>query len=108
MNLSATINYKLLPIKAHFFFFFAACAPILPFLPIYAKQLGIDAIGVGVIFAGKTFLVNKFKFTSSKEAYMLENGKIHDCVTNAKERVRVYGKKQFLTYTEKIEIETVC
>jgi len=56
MNLSAAINYKLLPIKAHFFFFFAACAPILPFLPIYAKQLGIDAIGVGVIFAVLPFI----------------------------------------------------
>ena len=46
------VNPKLLPIKAHFFFFFAAVAPILPFLPIVAKQLGIDALGVGVVFAG--------------------------------------------------------
>ena len=46
------LNIGLLPIKAHFFFFYAACAPILPFLPIYAKQLGIDALGVGVVFAG--------------------------------------------------------
>ena len=47
------VNATLLPIKAHFFFFFAALAPILPFLPIYAQQLGIDTVGVGVVFAGE-------------------------------------------------------
>ena len=50
------INTKLLPIKAHFFFYFAAVAPILPFLPILAKQLGIDALGVGVVFAGNIII----------------------------------------------------
>ena len=48
------INSTLLPVKAHFFFFFAALAPVLPFLPIYAKQLGIDTVGVGVVFAGES------------------------------------------------------
>ena len=47
------VNTRLLPIKAHFFLVFAAAAPIVPFLPIYAKQMGIDTIGVGVIFAGR-------------------------------------------------------
>jgi len=50
------INYKLLPIKAHFFLIFSALAPILPFLPVYAKQLGFDALGVGVIFAVLPFM----------------------------------------------------
>jgi len=45
------VNTKLLPIKAHYFFTFAATAPIIPFLPIYAKQLGFDAVGVGIIYA---------------------------------------------------------
>lgn len=45
------VNMKLLPIKAHYFLTFAATAPILPFLPIYAKQLGFDAVGVGIIYA---------------------------------------------------------
>jgi len=45
------VNTKLLPIKAHYFFTFAATAPILPFLPVYAKQLGFDAVGVGIIYA---------------------------------------------------------
>ena len=53
MNLK--INYKLLPLKAHFFLIFSALAPLLPFLPVYAKQLGFDAFGVGVIFAGRSF-----------------------------------------------------
>jgi len=54
MNLK--INYKLLPIKAHFFLVFSALAPLLPFLPVYAKQLGFDAFGVGVIFAVLPFM----------------------------------------------------
>ena len=62
------VNAALVPIKAHFFLFFAALAPILPFLPIYAKQLGIDTVGVGVVFAGeatgdqkvRTFLIILF------------------------------------------------
>jgi len=45
------VNSKLLPLKAHFFLIFSALAPLLPFLPVYAKQLGFDAFGVGVIFA---------------------------------------------------------
>jgi len=50
------INSKLLPVKAHFFLVFSALAPLLPFLPVYAKQLGFDAFGVGVIFAVLPFM----------------------------------------------------
>ncbi|XP_031773730.1 major facilitator superfamily domain-containing protein 6-A isoform X2 [Apis florea] len=38
------LNYMQLPIKAHYFFFMAAMGPILPFLPVYGKQLGISAL----------------------------------------------------------------
>ena len=54
--MNTKLNYGLLSIKAYFFIYFAALAPILPFLPIYAKQLGIDALGVGVVFAGITLI----------------------------------------------------
>lgn len=43
------LNYKQLPIKAHYFFFMAAMGPILPFLPVYGKQLGISALVMGSI-----------------------------------------------------------
>ncbi|XP_015598871.1 major facilitator superfamily domain-containing protein 6 [Cephus cinctus] len=45
------INSKQLPIKAHFFFFMAAMGPILPFLPVYGKQLGISPLVMGSITA---------------------------------------------------------
>ncbi|XP_015434895.1 PREDICTED: major facilitator superfamily domain-containing protein 6 [Dufourea novaeangliae] len=45
------VNYKQLPIKAHYFFFMAAMGPILPFFPVYGKQLGISAIVMGSITA---------------------------------------------------------
>lgn len=45
------LNYRQLPIKAHYFFFMAAMGPILPFLPVYGKQLGISALIMGSITA---------------------------------------------------------
>ena len=45
------LDASLLPIKAHFFLIFAALAPVVPFMPVYAKQMGIDAFGSGLIFA---------------------------------------------------------
>ncbi|KAK1120051.1 hypothetical protein K0M31_012779 [Melipona bicolor] len=45
------LNYKQLPIKAHYFFFLAAMGPILPFLPVYGKQLGVSALIMGSITA---------------------------------------------------------
>ena len=38
MNYKFKINTKLLPIKAHYFLCYAAAAPVVPFVPIYAKQ----------------------------------------------------------------------
>lgn len=45
------LNYKQLPIKAHYFFFMAAMGPILPFLPVYGKQLGVSTLVMGSITA---------------------------------------------------------
>ncbi|XP_076650977.1 major facilitator superfamily domain-containing protein 6 [Halictus rubicundus] len=45
------LNYKQLPVKAHYFFFMAAMGPILPFLPVYGKQLGISPVVMGSITA---------------------------------------------------------
>lgn len=43
------INRKLLPIKAHYFFFLAAMGPILPQIPVFGKQLGISPDVMGFI-----------------------------------------------------------
>lgn len=45
------ISQELLPVKGHFFLLFSAAAPVTPFLPILAKQLGISPFGVGIVFA---------------------------------------------------------
>lgn len=43
------INGKLLPIKAHYFFFMAAMGPILPQISVYGKQLGVQPEIMGYI-----------------------------------------------------------
>ncbi|XP_055920330.1 major facilitator superfamily domain-containing protein 6 [Eupeodes corollae] len=43
------INEKLLPIKAHYFFFMAAMGPILPQISVYGKQLGVEPEIMGYI-----------------------------------------------------------
>ena len=53
------VNTRLLPIKAHFFLCYGAAAPVVPFVPVYAKQMGIDTIGVGVIFSGRKYTAIK-------------------------------------------------
>ncbi|XP_018401492.1 PREDICTED: major facilitator superfamily domain-containing protein 6-like [Cyphomyrmex costatus] len=45
------INYTLLPLKAHFFFFYGVTGAISPFLPVYGKQLGISPLIMGSIGA---------------------------------------------------------
>ncbi|KAG8179145.1 hypothetical protein JTE90_015335 [Oedothorax gibbosus] len=49
------IDRHLLPIKAHYFLFFAALAAVLPFRTVFAKQLGISATAAGVIFLAIPF-----------------------------------------------------
>lgn len=45
-----SVRAELLPMKAHFFLFNAGTAPIVPFLPVYAKQLGFSSVLVGLIY----------------------------------------------------------
>ncbi|KAL7738579.1 hypothetical protein ACLKA6_006878 [Drosophila palustris] len=47
----ARLNKRLLPIKAHFFFFMAAMGPILPQLSVIGKQIGIPPDIMGYITA---------------------------------------------------------
>ncbi|XP_011688857.1 PREDICTED: major facilitator superfamily domain-containing protein 6-like [Wasmannia auropunctata] len=43
------INYTLLSLKAHYFFFMGGMGSIFPFIPVYGKQLGISPIIMGSI-----------------------------------------------------------
>ncbi|KAJ1525676.1 hypothetical protein ONE63_008892 [Megalurothrips usitatus] len=45
------VNSRLLPVKAHFFFFMASMGPILPFTVVFGKQLGISEIVMGTVTA---------------------------------------------------------
>ena len=42
---------QLWPLKVHFFLAGAGLAPVLPFLPVIGKQMGIPGHGVGFILA---------------------------------------------------------
>jgi len=46
-----TNRFPLWPLKLHYFLMGAGAAPILPFLPVIAKQMGIPGSGVGFILA---------------------------------------------------------
>ncbi|XP_035228978.1 major facilitator superfamily domain-containing protein 6-like isoform X1 [Stegodyphus dumicola] len=50
------INKKLLPVKVHYLLLNGAHAGVLPYLPVYAKQLGITASAVGIIYAVICFI----------------------------------------------------
>ncbi|CAG0881978.1 unnamed protein product [Darwinula stevensoni] len=57
MAITDSINLVLLPMKAHYFLFFAGTAATLPFLPVFAQgNLGITEVGIGVIYAVLPFL----------------------------------------------------
>ncbi|KAF6199820.1 hypothetical protein GE061_006118 [Apolygus lucorum] len=45
------INSFYLPVKCHYFFFMAAMGPILPYLPVYAKDLGMSEVAMGSVHA---------------------------------------------------------
>ncbi|XP_053623227.1 major facilitator superfamily domain-containing protein 6 isoform X2 [Plodia interpunctella] len=45
------INKGLLPIKIHFFFFFAALGPLLPQMNVFGKQLGVSPSVMGMVTA---------------------------------------------------------
>ncbi|KAG5666296.1 hypothetical protein PVAND_017847 [Polypedilum vanderplanki] len=44
------IDTHLLPMKGHYFLFNAGTAPVVPFIPTLAKQLGYSSVIVGVIY----------------------------------------------------------
>ncbi|XP_053598323.1 major facilitator superfamily domain-containing protein 6 [Microplitis demolitor] len=43
------INLQQLPVKAHYFFFMAAMGPILPYLSVYGKQIGVSPLIMGTV-----------------------------------------------------------
>lgn len=49
--MACSVDKSLLPMKAHYFLFNAGSAPIVPFLPVYARQLGFSSFVVGTIYA---------------------------------------------------------
>ncbi|XP_071442978.1 major facilitator superfamily domain-containing protein 6 isoform X2 [Hetaerina americana] len=55
------INKNLLPVKAHYFFTNAGTAPVVPFLPTIAKQLGFSAGEVGGLYTALTIVGNLAK-----------------------------------------------
>ncbi|XP_059612922.1 major facilitator superfamily domain-containing protein 6 isoform X2 [Phlebotomus argentipes] len=44
------INRRLLPLKSHYFLFNAGTAPIVPFMPTIARQLGFSTVVVGTVY----------------------------------------------------------
>lgn len=44
------INKDLLPMKGHYFLWNAGTAPIVPFMSVYARQLGLSSFIVGIIY----------------------------------------------------------
>lgn len=44
------INTHLVPMKAHYFLYNAGTAPVVPFLPTFARQLGFSAVAVGTLY----------------------------------------------------------
>ncbi|XP_071519609.1 major facilitator superfamily domain-containing protein 6-like isoform X2 [Panulirus ornatus] len=57
-------NKKLVPLKAHYFLFFAGISPVLPFLPVYARQQGMSTTGIGIIYTVIPFIGLIAKTTS--------------------------------------------
>ncbi|XP_072383960.1 major facilitator superfamily domain-containing protein 6-like isoform X2 [Diabrotica undecimpunctata] len=44
------INWKLFPIKLHYFFYHAGLSTVLPYLPPYIRELGFSSIVVGLMY----------------------------------------------------------
>ncbi|GFQ94549.1 hypothetical protein TNCT_67221 [Trichonephila clavata] len=56
-RIKCSVNLSLLPIKSHYFFFFGGIGGVMPFMPVVAKGLGINATAVGLIFTVLPFCV---------------------------------------------------
>ncbi|KAH1008249.1 major facilitator superfamily domain-containing protein 6 [Dendroctonus ponderosae] len=50
MKMKFEVNKQLVPMKAHYFLFNAGTGPIVPFLSVYARQLGFSSVVVGLIY----------------------------------------------------------
>ncbi|XP_030372524.1 major facilitator superfamily domain-containing protein 6 isoform X2 [Scaptodrosophila lebanonensis] len=48
--MKAKIDKELLPMKAHYFLFNAGTAPVVPFMPTLARQLGYSSLVVGTMY----------------------------------------------------------
>ncbi|XP_055319817.1 major facilitator superfamily domain-containing protein 6 isoform X2 [Sitodiplosis mosellana] len=44
------IDFKLLPMKVHYFLFNAGTGAVIPFMPVFARQLGFSTFVVGIIY----------------------------------------------------------
>ncbi|XP_059489344.1 major facilitator superfamily domain-containing protein 6-A isoform X2 [Neocloeon triangulifer] len=44
------INSLLLPMKGHYFLYNGGTAPVVPFMPVFAKQLGFSSVVVGTLY----------------------------------------------------------
>ncbi|CAB0015955.1 unnamed protein product, partial [Nesidiocoris tenuis] len=72
------INSFYLPVKCHYFLFMAAMGPILPYLPVYAKDLGMSEVAMGSVHAvlpivclvAKPFFGFILDFFSSKRKFI--------------------------------------
>ncbi|KAL3880671.1 hypothetical protein ACJMK2_032893 [Sinanodonta woodiana] len=56
IQLICGINRLLLPVKGIYFFFIAAVGDLLPFIPVYMKQLGLSSTETGIIYGVMPFL----------------------------------------------------
>ncbi|XP_052791562.1 major facilitator superfamily domain-containing protein 6-like [Mya arenaria] len=50
------VNRQLFPVKLMYFFFFAGQGAILPFIPVYMRQLGLSATETGIIYGVMPFV----------------------------------------------------
>ncbi|XP_050300560.1 major facilitator superfamily domain-containing protein 6 [Anthonomus grandis grandis] len=50
MKMKVQINKALVPMKAHYFLFNAGTGPVVPYLTVYARQLGFSSVVVGLVY----------------------------------------------------------
>ena len=51
-----TINRMLLPVKAAYFFYYFSFSSIIPFIPIFLRDVGLNAEQAGIIFGTRTLI----------------------------------------------------
>lgn len=50
MKMKFEINKRLVPMKAHYFLWNAGTGPVVPYMSVYARQLGFSSVIVGLIY----------------------------------------------------------